>query len=179
MRKTILMPVVSILLFSAILLGLYNGTMGIRRANAESELQIKMATILPGSTAFEVEEYTGEDANVRTIHKGETGYVVGVTVSGYVDEISMLVGVSNDGKVTGLQVRDMAETYGLGRQALTDWEFLAQFLNNTGDAEVGGNIDALTGATVTSKAIARGINSAVAFVTGADVSSGATSWGEQ
>ena len=35
----------------------------------------------------------------------------------------------------------------------------------------------LTGATVSSKAITRGVNSAVAFVTGADVSSGATEWG--
>ena len=71
----------------------------------------------------------------------------------------------------------MEETYGLGREALTDWEFLAQFLNTTGDAEIGVGMDALTGATVTSRAIARGVNSAVGFVTGADVSSGATSWG--
>ena len=103
--------------------------------------------------------------------------MVGVCVSGYAGEIAMLVGVSNDGRVTGLQIRDMAETPGLGRRGLTDWEFLAQFLNTTGDAEVGTNIDALSGATVTSKAIARGVNSAVGFVTGADVSSGATSWG--
>ena len=38
-------------------------------------------------------------------------------------------------------------------------------------------VDAITGATVTSKAIARCVNSAIAYVTGADVSSGATSWG--
>jgi electron transport complex protein RnfG len=89
----------------------------------------------------------------------------------------MLIGVSNEGSVTGLQVRRMEETFGLGAKALTDWEFLAQFLRTDGDAEVGTNVDALTGATVTSKAIARSVNSAVAFVTGADISSGATSWG--
>jgi len=38
-------------------------------------------------------------------------------------------------------------------------------------------IDALTGATVTSKAIVRAVNSAVAYVTGADTVSAATSWG--
>ena len=38
-------------------------------------------------------------------------------------------------------------------------------------------VDAITGATVTSKAIARSVNSAVAYVTGADVASAATSWG--
>ena len=71
----------------------------------------------------------------------------------------------------------MQETYGLGTQALTDWEFLAQFLRTQGDAEIGSNVDAITGATVTSKAIARSVNSAVGFVTGADTSSAATSWG--
>ena len=46
----------------------------------------------------------------------------------------------------------------------------------TGEAAVGEGIDALTGATVTSKAVTRAVNSAAAFVTGADVSSGATEW---
>ena len=35
----------------------------------------------------------------------------------------------------------------------------------------------ITGATVTSKAVVRCVNSAVAYVTGADIESGATSWG--
>ena len=89
----------------------------------------------------------------------------------------------------------MSETLGLGTTALTDHEFLAQFLNTRGDVGIGTNADAFTGATgssdtevstyvdgisgatVTSKAIARSVNSAVAFVTGADIDSGATSWG--
>ena len=71
----------------------------------------------------------------------------------------------------------MQETYGLGAEALSDWEFLAQFLRTEGDAQIGEGIDAITGATVTSKAIARSVNSAVGFVTGADTSSSATSWG--
>ena len=109
----------------------------------------------------------------------------------------MLIGVSNAGKVTGLVVRDMSETYGLGLEALTDVEFLRQFLNSSGSfavatsgadafsgataaAEPEGDtvdVDALTGATVTSKAIVRCVNSAVAYVTGADAVSAATSWG--
>ena len=136
-----------------------------------------MQTLLPGSTRFTVEPYTGEDANIVSIHKGETGYVIETVTYGYVDNIRMLIGVSNDGKVTGLMVRDMKETFGLGAQALTDTDFLAQFLNTSGEAAVGETVDALTGATVTSKAITRAVNSAVAYVTGADASTGATSWG--
>ena len=176
MRKMII-PIVTILLAAAILLGVYNGLLGVRQANMEKELQAKMETILPGSTTFTTEEYTGEDANIVSVHKGETGYVIGTRTYGYAGDIGMLIGVHNDGYVTGLQVRSMEETYGLGAEALTDWEFLAQFLRTEGDAEVGTNIDAITGATVTSKAIARSVNSAVGFVTGADTSSAATSWG--
>ena len=176
MRK-FLVPFLSVLLAAVVLLAVYNLTLDLRCANQQKELQAKMETILPGSTSFTEETYTGEDANISFVYKGETGYVIGTSTAGYAGPISMLIGVSSDGYVTGLQVRSMEETYGLGAEALTDWEFLKQFLRTEGDAEVGTNIDAITGATVTSKAIARSVNSAVAFVTGADISSGATSWG--
>ena len=176
MRK-IWLPVGALLLAAVLLLGAYNLTLGLRYENQEKELQTKMETLLPGSKTFEAEEYTGEDQNIACVYKGENGYVIGTTTAGYAGTIRMLIGVHNDGYVTGLQVRQMEETFGLGGEALTDWEFLAQFLRTEGDAAVGENIDAITGATVTSKAITRSVNSAVAFVTGTDVDSGATSWG--
>ena len=175
MHKKIWLPLLSLILAAVILLGLYNGLMGVRKTNMEKELQAKMESLLPGSTTFTEEAYDGEDTNIQFVYKGETGFVVGTRTAGYAGDILMLIGVDNDGTVTGLQVRSMEETYGLGGKALTDWEFLAQFLRNEGDAEVGVNIDAITGATVTSRAVARSVNSAVAFVTGADVSTSATS----
>lgn len=177
MRKKILTPLAAIVLAAVILLAAYNGLMGLRLANVQVELNTKMQTILPGSTAFTEEAYTGEDANIQHVYKGETGYVIATLTHGYAQNIAMLIGVSNEGTVTGLQVRNIHETFGLGQKALTDWQFLAQFLNTTGDAAVGEDIDALTGATVTSRAVTRSVNSAVGFVTGADASSGATSWG--
>ena len=110
------------------------------------------------------------------MYKGETGFVVATVTRGYVGDIAMLIGVSSQGTVTGLTIRELSETLGLGANAMTDWEFLAQFLNTDGSAQVGEDVDALTGATVTSKAIARSVASAVAYVTGADTESGATSW---
>lgn len=175
--RNIWMPIVAVVLAALLLLVAYNGLAGLRQENMEKELQDKMQTLLPGSTSFVSEAYTGDDANITCVYKGDNGYVIGTTTAGYAGPIHMLIGVSNDGYVTGLQVRGMEETYGLGAEALTDWEFLAQFLGTEGEAAVGTDIDALTGATVTSKAIARSVNSAVAFVTGADVNSGATSWG--
>ena len=108
----------------------------------------------------------------------------------------MFIGVSNDGKVTGLVVWEMAETFGLGSKALKDHVFLAQYQTTSGgiangtagaDAFSGATgettmetetyVDGISGATVTSKAIVRCVNSAVAYVTGADAGSAATSWG--
>lgn len=177
MRKKILLPVCFILIAAVVLLAAYNALMGLRLSAAQAELEEKMQTILPGSVSFTEEAYTGEDANIQRVYKGETGYVIGTVTHGYAGNIAMLIGVSNDGAVTGLQIRDIHETFGLGQKALTDWQFLAQFLNTTGDAAVGADIDALAGATVTSRAVTRSVNSAVGFVTGADAASGATSWG--
>lgn len=172
-----LLPLLTILGAAALLYGLSAGLSGVTRENARTELTEKMQTILPGSTTFTEEEYTGEDVNIRGVWAGETGFVIQTTTAGYAGDVTMLIGVSKDGRVTGLQVRSMEETFGLGAEALTDEAFLAQFLNTAGDVQIGSGVDALTGATVTSRAIARSVNSAVGYVTGADTSSGATSWG--
>ena len=177
MKKTFLMPLLTLVMAAAVLLGLTFGLKSVASANAQKEHLTMMQTLLPGSESFTVEAYTGEDENIRSVHKSENGYVIEVATQGYADEIVMLVGVSNDGKVKGLVVRDSHETYGLGNNALFDWEFLSQYLNTQGDAQIGENVDAITGATVTSKAITRCVNSAVAYVTGTDTDSGATSWG--
>ena len=190
-------PIIAILLAALILFGASLGLNGIAAKNAQAEHMQIMQTILPGSETFTVEPYSGEAANIRSVHKAENGFVIETVTYGYADNITMLVGVSNEGKVTGLVVREAHETMGLGNNALTDHEFLAQFLNgsgefavNTGSAdaftgatgttETSGetvDVDAITGATVTSKAIVRSVNSAVAYVTGADAASGATTWG--
>lgn len=177
MNKYVIVPAVTILLVAAILFGAVCGLSDLRAENAQAEHIYMMQTVLPGSENFVLEPYTGEDANIHSVHKAENGFVIETITNGYAGEIVMMIGVSNEGTVTGLVVRDMEETLGLGRNALTDHAFLAQFLNTSGEAAVGENVDAITGATVTSKAIARSVNSAVAVVTGADATSSATSWG--
>ena len=198
MKKGILMPVLAILIAAAVLLGLSAGLSGVAAENARAEHLKLLKMMSPGSENFTLEAYDGEDANIRSVHKGEKGFVIETVTYGYAGEITMFIGVNNDGKVTGLVVRDLSETFGLGAEALTDHVFLKQFLNSSGtfevvtaapDAfsgatgevtEVTGDtvgVDALTGATVTSKAIVRAVNSAVAYVTGADAASAATTWG--
>ena len=146
-------------------------------ANAETERQEMLETLLPGGGTFTQEVYDGEDANITNLWKGQGGYVVETTVDGYAGPIRQWTGVSDAGSVTGLVVRDMEETLFLGRGALTDVAFLSQFLGTSGEAEIGSGVDAITGATVTSRAIARGVSSACGYVTGADVTTSASEWG--
>ena len=190
--------IIAIVLSALVLFGASLGLNGIAAKNAQAEHLWLMQTLLPERESFVVVPYDGEDANIRSIHKAENGYVIETVTYGYADNIRMYVGVNNDGKVTGLVVREAHETVGLGNNALTDHEFLSQFLNSYGSFEIATNgadafsgatgtaeaesgetvqIDGITGATVTSKAIARSVNSAVGYVTGADAVSSATTWG--
>ena len=196
MKKPVLMPIIAIVLAFVILLGASFALKTTAAKNAQDAHLELMRTLLPGSQDFTLEPYSGEDANIRSVHKGETGFVIEAATQGYAGDIVMLIGVSKEGKVTGLTIRDMQETAGLGMSAMWDEMFLAQFLNTKGGVAIGtagadafsgatGSdttetevyVDGISGATVTSKAIARCVNSAVAYVTGADIDSGATSWG--
>ena len=191
-------PIIALILAAVLLFGLCLGLDGMAVQNAEAYHLTLMQTLLPGSETFEVEPYAGEDANIRSVHKSDIGFVVETSTYGYAGDITMLVGVNNAGKVTGVVVQKAHETFGLGGKALTDHVFLSQFLNQTGSFEVATTgedafsgataeaetaegeaigVDAITGATVTSKAVVRCVNSAVAFVTGADAATEATSWG--
>lgn len=177
MKKDIWLPIAAIALAALLLFAASAGLSSLGEKNAQRQLEEMLHTLLPGSGSFVPEDYSGEDQSIRALYKADKGYVVHVVTQGYAGEISMLVGVYSDGSVSGLAIRELKETPGLGRRALRDTAFLSQFLKTTGNASVGENVDALTGATVTSKAIARGVNSASGFVTGADAASGATTWG--
>ena len=197
MKKGLLMPVLAILLCALILFGLSWSLNAVAASRAQEDHLNLLKMMSPGSENFTLEPYDGEDANIRSVHKGEKGFVIETVTNGYAGEITMYIGVSNEGKVTGLVVRDLSETYGLGREALTNVDFLKQFLNSSGSFAVATSgadafscatgaaessedsveVDALTGATVTSKAVVRCVNSAVAYVTGADAATAATSWG--
>ena len=189
--------VIALTLAVLVLFGASFGLNGIAAKNAQEEHLWLMQTLLPGSETFTVVPYTGEDANIRSVHKAENGFVVETVTYGYADEMTVVVGVNNEGKVTGLVILEAHETLGLGSRALTDHVFLAQFLNKSGSFAVAAHgadafsgataatetegdsveVDGITGATVTSKAVVRCVNSAVAYVTGADAVSAATSWG--
>ncbi len=123
-----------------------------------------MQEVLPADSYTEI-AYTGDDSLVAAVYEAAgAGYVVEVTPSGFGGTIDMVVGVGLDGTVTGVSIISMSETSGLGANATRE-SFREQYIGKSGELAVskdGGEIDALTGATITSRAVTRGVNSALA-----------------
>jgi electron transport complex protein RnfG len=92
------------------------------------------------------------------------GYTIAASASGFGGPVRVLVGIGLDGKVAKAIVTPVAETPGLGAKA-SDEAFSAQFAGLGTDSQVsvkkdGGTIDAITGATVTSRAAAAALSTA-------------------
>ena len=100
------------------------------------------------------------------------GYCVTVTTKqSYKDSITLVFGYSMDETIQGIQIMTISETAGLGMNA-TKPEFLNQFVNKKVEkftvTKTGANaedqIDALSGATITSKAVTNAINAGISFM---------------
>ncbi|KAF0134858.1 MAG: electron transport complex protein RnfG [Candidatus Saganbacteria bacterium] len=92
---------------------------------------------------------------------GQKGKVVEALPKGYAGNINMLVGIDENNKVTGVKIITMNETPGLGANA-ADANFLRQFIGKSqSDRFVPKeDIQALTGATITSRAVCNGVKEA-------------------
>jgi len=101
------------------------------------------------------------------------GYVITVTShEGYSGDINFSIGIRADGTVNGISILSIAETAGLGMKANTD-EFKDQFAGvNTqqftytkAGAIADSEIDAISGATITTNAVTNGVNAGLAYFT--------------
>ena len=124
-----------------------------------------LAEVLPieaNDSYTELSDFTA-DSTVTHVWTAEAGTVVEMNVSGAQGMIDLVVGVDKDGTVTGVSIISHGETPGLGAKA-TENSFRDQFIGATGSVAVdkdGGSIQALTGATITSRAIANAVNTAI------------------
>ena len=96
------------------------------------------------------------------------GYAVKVIAGGSQGDIQMMVGVDADGVVTGVSIIKNAETSGIGSKVMKNENgVLDQFVGKSaadGALTVGTNVDAITGATVSTRGVAAGVNAAMAAV---------------
>ncbi len=140
-----------------------------RIANAQAEkLQQAIAKVLPdGENARKIDFAAEGNTGAKAVYQNENGYAVQVETAGFGGTITMMVGVSTDAKVLGVEIVSHSETPGLGARAESDSGFRGSFAGLEGVIEVskdGGEADTLTGATITSRAVAEGVNAALAAV---------------
>ena len=141
-------------------------------AQKQAKTAEAFASVLKADRFDEIEFDNPDFPTVLTVHKAEgVGYVVTSKFSGAQGNITMAVGVDNDYKCTGISVIEHAETSGLGANAASTGEvgvkFREQFVGQDESialANAGGSIDALTGATITSRAITEAVATSIRAV---------------
>lgn len=168
--KEYIVPTVTLFLIclvAALLLGLTNQVTAPKIAEIEEQTkQEAMKVVFPDADSFsEDKEANGcTYAEALDADKNVIGYAVtAVGKGGYSGDISLMVGLDNDGKVTATTVLSQDETPSVGgKKVIQSESFFAQFLGLNENASIGaGNVDAVSGATKTSTGVADAVNNAL------------------
>lgn len=143
----------------------------IEKLQKQAEVTARQA-VLPSAESFE--EITGTSMEKapyagRDDSGSVVGYVIVTQAKGYGGTLEVMTGIDGDGKVTGVTILSHSETVGLGANAANP-SFTDQYkqaapengfvVDKSGKLENG--VQALTGATITSKAVTSAVNEAVA-----------------
>ncbi len=158
-------------LVAALALGAtYNGTKD-RIATQEAEKAVAVRQeLLPAAADFklltaedETEVYQGLDANGASV-----GYVSVGTVTGFGGPVEVTVGMDDEGTIAGVRVggSNFSETAGLGAKS-KEPAFYEQFAGLAYPVDLvknGGEVDAITAATITSSAVVRGVNDTAKYI---------------
>jgi Na+-translocating ferredoxin:NAD+ oxidoreductase subunit G len=173
------------LLSGIAIIGIYETTLPTITANKARELREAVFKVLPGVTRMQALVYRdGELVVVAEPEKDEpviygghdeqgefVGYAVPAAGPGFQDTIALLYGfMPGDRQVVGMEILESRETPGLGDKIYKDADFVAEFSALLVDPEIvavkkgtktGPNqVDAITGATISAKAVVRIINEA-------------------
>ncbi|MBR3819798.1 MAG: RnfABCDGE type electron transport complex subunit G [Clostridia bacterium] len=175
--KEILIPTIVLLVICVVSAALLGGTNMLTKdkiASIEAEAKATaMQTVMPDAVSFsdaviadEGLEYSEAlDADSNTL-----GYAFTVSENGYGGEIKVMVGIKPDGAVSKVAILSADnETPGLGQNVKKD-SFLDQFIDKIGALTVTKNapssdteIQAVTSATISSSAVTRAVNAALAY----------------
>jgi len=160
------------LVCSALLAGAYALTLDpIAQASAKA-LKASIAVVLPeGGEISDVKtaEFGGVNYEYYTLDDGDvvTAYAVKSSTIGFGGTLSLMVGVLADGTVYNTSVLSHSETPGLGAKCTSDAAFMEQWKGFNGELAVkkdGGDVDAITASTITSRAYTLAVKQAVELV---------------
>ena len=184
----IILPPIIIAAFMALLLGLVYGVTKEPIAEAKRlDKQNKLKEVMPefDNDVLAAETQLSESVTIYTGKQGgeTSGYGVTSSVtSGYSGYFSCVLGINADGTVNKVRILESAETPGLGSKA-GEPEWLAQFEGQQlGSFEFkvskdGGDVDTITGATITSRAVTDCVRNGLDAYESADLDSAAAGAG--
>lgn len=140
-------------------------TQGKIAANADEKAAESRMLVLEAADYVQLDE-EGKVYGALDFNRHQTGVVVVTETKGYGGTIQVMTGVRTSGEVSGVTILSMSETPGLGAKTKEE-AFLAQYLGtNDPDLAVnkdGGNIQAVSGATISSRAVTDAVNAAIAI----------------
>ena len=154
----------------ALLLGIVNSvTEPIIRRMQEEKTAAAMALVLQADSYDKMDvQFDNVTAMYHAMAGGQQiGYVVEVTSSGFGGAMNIVVGVDMAGKVTGVSVTKHAETKNIGTKVADSAPVLSRFIGLSGNITVNAGpnrFDGISGATVSSKAVTAGVNTALSAV---------------
>ena len=155
------------LVCSALLAVTYAVTVEPIAAAAQAKTNATIAKVLPAFSGDPVLGTVEVEGTEYPYYKTDTGYAVMVTTSGFGGPLTVMVGVDNDGIIHNTAVLSHSETPGLGAKCGTDEKFIGQFRGFDPKAKKlvvkndGGDVDAITASTITSRAYALAVSNAV------------------
>ncbi|MCX7614900.1 MAG: RnfABCDGE type electron transport complex subunit G [Clostridiales bacterium] len=161
----------------ALLLGITNMFTKDRIAAAKEQSAIDaMKLVQPEADEFNPIDVKLDDAVVSSVNEAKkggevVGWCVKASPNGYGGTIELMVGISKDKAVTGVSIISLSETPGLGAKA-SEKSFIDQYVSKTGPLNVvkgsaadQNDILAISGATITSKAVTSGVQAALDCIT--------------
>lgn len=152
-----------------LLAGVNQITAPIIDAQAQAARAEALSVVMPEADEFTDTSYEGADPLVLSLFEAYQGgaligWCVEVAPTGYASTpMNLIVAIDTTGTVTALQVVSHGETPGIGTKAVESEAWLTQFVGQTGSASV----DAVSGATRSSKAVIAGVNAALTALAGA------------
>jgi len=149
---------------AALVLGGVNSiTKPLIAAQKEKETSQALKSIMPEADRYDKKTFSGGDYYNCYQGKKVIGHVISAIGDGYSGDITMLVGIDSKGVITGIEVLSQTETPGLGARCVEvkrgqkqPW-FLEQFQGKNAVTLTLKGIESITGATITSEAILKGI----------------------
>lgn len=173
--KEILIPALCLLIIGGVCTGLLAGTNLLTKEKiAEIEVQTKneaKQAVLTDADDFSKEITVNLNDTEYTVYVGtksgeNVGVVIPVTVKSYGGALSLMVGIDiREEKIAGVGITEINDTPGLGMKA-KNADFINQFTGKIKDISVtknapnGNEIQAITSATITSKAVTSAVNTA-------------------